>query len=641
MACILLFPGPQAKPNREVVPLISVILYGRNDSYGYNLHKRAALSLNNIAELLSDADDEILFVDYNTPDDFPTFPEAIADTLTDKARARLRVLRVRPAQHARFRGQTHLAALEPIARNVAVRRANPANRWVLSTNTDMIFVPHGDADLTETIRPLRDGYYHLPRFEIPETLWESLDRGDPVGTIATVRAWGADFHLNEIVAADNDFFGFDGPGDFQLVLREDLHRMHGFDERMLLGWHVDANIARRLALIHGRTGALDDQLGGYHCDHTRQVTPAHRPGSVANDWRGFVEDVRDATAAGQSNWGLADAVIEEIRPDKGAAIYVGALRQAIGAPMTTPSHLLHGRVSRDRIDYDARHVVPFLVDALVAYPRDLRLGWFGARRDLLERFAVAWAALGFTAPIMVARGADWLGPDLPDKTIWADTIGTEAGAFVFDFGMPMDRAPGSRTPLDQEPALRFVADGLRAMAAAEDAHLTQSMAAQRRFIGVNAVLNQWESLMGSVVGAASAPLATRLRQGLRNPPVGLPADILARLKPGNASRRTVDGVEIIPGRRGQVLHGPPMLLAPGAYRLRLAWRGWLPGVLQATVYAWPARLVRRYPVLARDIVLDFNIPVGTGVPQSLELRLTSIGVAAGVITSAWLEHRKL
>ena len=62
--------------------MISVVLYGRNDNYGYNLHKRAALSLNCMAEVLTDPSDEILFVDYNTPDDFPTFPEAIQDTLT-------------------------------------------------------------------------------------------------------------------------------------------------------------------------------------------------------------------------------------------------------------------------------------------------------------------------------------------------------------------------------------------------------------------------------------------------------------------------------------------------------------------------------------------------------------------------------
>src|SRR5687767_15105806 len=121
--------------------MLSVILYGRNDSYGYNLHKRAAISFNTIAELLLDDNDEILFVDYNTPDDMPTFPEAIQDTLTQKAKQHLRILRVRPHIHLRYKNLTHLIALEPISRNIALRRSNPHNRWILSTNTDMVFVP--------------------------------------------------------------------------------------------------------------------------------------------------------------------------------------------------------------------------------------------------------------------------------------------------------------------------------------------------------------------------------------------------------------------------------------------------------------------------------------------------------------------
>ena len=66
--------------------MISIVLYGRNDNYGYNLHKRAALSLNCMAEVLTDPSGRDFFVDYNTPDDFPTFPEAIQDTLTKRAR---------------------------------------------------------------------------------------------------------------------------------------------------------------------------------------------------------------------------------------------------------------------------------------------------------------------------------------------------------------------------------------------------------------------------------------------------------------------------------------------------------------------------------------------------------------------------
>ncbi len=93
--------------------MISVILYGRNDAHGYNLHRRAALSLNCLAEVLTDPDDEIVFVDYNTPDELPTFIEAIADTLTDRClepaarppRAAPRSTRAVRGAHAPARGR--------------------------------------------------------------------------------------------------------------------------------------------------------------------------------------------------------------------------------------------------------------------------------------------------------------------------------------------------------------------------------------------------------------------------------------------------------------------------------------------------------------------------------------------------------
>src|SRR5262249_46522361 len=157
-------------------------------------------SLNCIAEMLSDRDDEMIFVDYNTPDDLPTFIEAIYDTLTERARRRLRVLRVRAGVHDRlYRGRTHLAALEPICRNIAVRRCNPDNRWILSTNTDMVFVPRdGVSDLAGIARELPDGHYVLPRFELPEPLWESFSRQDPVAIMKACEELGRALHLNEV-----------------------------------------------------------------------------------------------------------------------------------------------------------------------------------------------------------------------------------------------------------------------------------------------------------------------------------------------------------------------------------------------------------------------------------------------------------
>jgi hypothetical protein len=292
--------------------MISVVLYGRNDNYGYNYHKRAALSLNCIAEVLRPPD-EIIFVDYNTPDDLPTLPEAIHDTLTGRAKELLRILRARPAIHQRFKSRTKLVVLEPIARNVAIRRSSPSSRWILSTNTDMIFVPLTGTSLSEIVHDLPPGFYHAPRIELPEMLWESLDRHKPREIISTIRDLGHTLHLNEIVLHEA-FVLYDSPGDFQLIERNDLFKYNGFDEQMVLGWHVDSNIARRLGIVYGSVGDLGSKIYGYHCDHTRQVTAMHGPTRTENDWRQFVENVdRPEIASQADNWGCVNDEIEEIR----------------------------------------------------------------------------------------------------------------------------------------------------------------------------------------------------------------------------------------------------------------------------------------------------------------------------------------
>ena len=349
--------------------MISAVLYGRNDSYGYNLHKRAALSINCMSEVLTEANDELLFVDYNTPDDFPTFPEAIQDTLTDTAKKRLRILRVRPSVHERFRTKSHLIALEPIARNVAVRRSNPMNRWVLSTNTDMIFVPHQGMSLSKFVKDLPRGFYHLPRFEIPETLWETFDRQDACGTIDLIREWSQIAHLNEIVKGA-EFIRFDAPGDFQLIEREDLFRIHGFNESMLLGWHVDSNIAKRLHIIYGETRDLVNCVYGYHCDHTRQVTPMHRKDSKSNDLGVFVDRVVQAECPEQAeSWGCADDEIEEITlSNTRNRIYLNGIKACIANKMTEPTYSEYVPKSYEKVSYDAPHVFPFLADIRVNVP---------------------------------------------------------------------------------------------------------------------------------------------------------------------------------------------------------------------------------------------------------------------------------
>jgi hypothetical protein len=530
-----------------------------------------------MAEVLRD-DDEILFVDYNTPDDYPTFPEAIIDTLTETARRRLRILRVRPHHHERFRSRTHLVALEPVARNVAVRRSNPHNRWILSTNTDMIFVPHGKELLTDIVRDLPDGFYHLPRFEIPESLWETLDRKEPQRTIEDIRRWGRMVHLHEIVYVRPEI-KYDGPGDFQLILRSDLFRIHGFHEEMLHGWHVDSNIAKRLYLIYGNVGEVIDRLFGYHCDHTRQITPAHRHNAIQNNSQTFFEEVTLPEIPEQEyNWGLADEVIEEISLRKSENVFLKALQAAIAIPMVAPTKVHYQSESFGSITYDPRHVLPFLIDILANYQRDIDVGWYGSNVELLKMFAAARQAIGYAGEILLDSEANRLGViRAPFVTSVARSeIVRRADIFVFDFWSPADEhtttevKAASRHPT---PLMDFchIIYGFRAAVAEERIRQTTPDAVPRRFILINTIHNRFEILANTYIEAARTPFSTRIRQGfLLRDAETITKVRLSNMPVGQAGIRDGNCVRTREGVTGYVVFGPYCDLLPGQYRLVVA-----------------------------------------------------------------------
>jgi hypothetical protein len=494
--------------------MLSVVLYGRNDSHGYNLHKRAAISLNAIAELLTDPDDEILFVDYNTPDDLPTFPEAIADTLTDKAVARLRVLRVRAEVHRqRFAARTHLAALEPIARNVAIRRSNPANKWVLSTNTDMIFCPRAaGGTLTSVVGALEDGFYHLPRFELPEGLWETLDRKNAPALVASAREWGARFHLNEITHADRDNV-YDAPGDFQLFLRQDLFDIDGFHEEMILGWHLDANMAKRMRLLRGKVSSALDHLIGYHCDHTRQSSPYHKGDRTENDQVRFDDMVTEPHVPEQrSTWGLGDVEVEEFGlRQASSARYFRALEATI--PETLNGFLETQYVLEDfgRLQYTADHVLPYLLDGIASLPADIRIGYVGGRPDTWDKLRRGWGAMGGRT-LLLPRDADWLGGDPPEvESLALEDWIERSDMFIFDVSAEHSTHHLDLTAIDS--ARLWLVDHAFKEIIDRDLERQAGGAFGRRLMIVNGVHNFFEPQVAPNVAVTLTPYSSRIRHG--------------------------------------------------------------------------------------------------------------------------------
>jgi hypothetical protein len=549
--------------------MISAILYGRNDNYGYNLHKRAALSFNCIAEVL-DETDEIIFVDYNTPDDFPTFPEAIQDTLTKRARELLRVLRVRPFIHDRFKSKTPLLALEPIARNVAVRRSRPSNRWILSTNTDMIFILQRVGSLTDIVRDLPKGFYHAPRIELPETLWESLDRQQPREIIDTIRDWGWNLHLNEIVFG-SDVIRYDGPGDFQLLKREDVIKYHGFNEEMLLGWHVDSNIAKRMGLVYGKVGDLGNEVYGYHCDHTRQVTAAHTHTRTENDWRRFVDEVEAPAIPDQAHtWGCADDEIEEIHlKTNPAQVYVKALRETIGNPLTKPRFAHYVGSTYDKTDYDPPHIMPFLADIFFSAARNLNVTWYAEQTETLCLFASIWQNLGFTGKLMVDDSVFKKGLRranvhfVPKATALA-----EADVFVFDFRSAVRGSLPSKG-LNRGPDPSKDLWAMFAHVVKYERERSIAGKRSRRIISLNAINNRFENFVRQRVAIAYSPFSGRMRHGFALPALREEEDWLPFLTAGEAGIREGKSIKSINRKLGVLAFGFGKHLESGTYRLVL------------------------------------------------------------------------
>ena len=325
--------------------MISAIVYGRNDGYSYELNRRTALGLNQLARGLDPASDEIIFVDYNTDNDLPTHPEAIADTLTAEAIRLIRVIRVRPGIHAAAPPEGP-PVREAFCRNVALRRLAPDADWVLSTNPDCLLINDGGPPLSQLAAALPDGYFGLPRFELPRLVWESLPRSDPAraaeGALAAARALALEESVRHYLPA----IGYDAPGDFQLARASDLVALAGFNEAMTKGWHVDSNMNARLALRHGALTDMNAATGGalklFHAEHARRASAKHGAGRAEDPFEAYVTDVAEEVPPGQATgWGAPDETFEEFPlGDPPARRALARLTAGDAAP--EPAHALLG-----------------------------------------------------------------------------------------------------------------------------------------------------------------------------------------------------------------------------------------------------------------------------------------------------------
>jgi len=407
--------------------MISIITYGRNDNYGFNLAKRTSMSFNSLAEILTE-EDEIFFVDYNTPGHLPTLPEDIWDTFTEKARRVIKVIRVSPEIHKQVRKDSPLPILENVSRNAAIRRSNPANHWMLSTNPDVLLVlAERWKNLSELLSTLKDSFYELPRFDIPESVWGSLSRFDPKSNLSALRDW---LVANRAAIAETvpdhrfqKYYLFDAPGDFQLAPREFFFLCRGFDESMNMYFHSDSNLAKRMWMLNGeKTDHLLDDIWVLHQDHYLSGEWTSRVGSIKhNDYVLKVERQDQIEANNESDWGLPNAdlpmftLADQMRqrrqvafvklPDSNGDL---KLSREIDWKMQ-PVYRLH--------HYDPDVITLYLREILQVISPSSQLVYLGQNQQTLQQIRRIWSAIAPSAPEVIDAAswhADFMGitPDV-------------------------------------------------------------------------------------------------------------------------------------------------------------------------------------------------------------------------------------
>lgn len=293
--------------------MLSVVVVGRNDNHGYNLGKRVASSLNSISMRMRQGD-ELIFVDWNTPRPFPPMPVSIIDDLTNQTKKFLRTIVVDPKIHNQFKSNSSKMILESIARNAGIRRANPGNTWILSTNTDILFVGEEDLSFQDLIVRLDKRLWQSFRYEVPEYIWEVLDKRNPqaINHILQRISETTPIKLNLTTSPTenkiNKFVFVDAIGDFQLAPREIWDLIKGFPEEMLHGWHVDSRAAVQMVRKSGQESKIlpaEYGLSIFHQNHLRSLTHFH-----SNEPMNSLELIQEFYE-NQTSWGISDIQLQE------------------------------------------------------------------------------------------------------------------------------------------------------------------------------------------------------------------------------------------------------------------------------------------------------------------------------------------
>ena len=206
-------PGGAPHTSADSSPLLSIVLTGRNDSYGGDFAARffRALRFNHEQLTARAIAHEVVFVEWAPPPDVPLLFERLASEMPSFNRCVCSWYVVDPSYQFALSLNPRLEYLEFVAKNVGVRRA--AGRFILTTNCDVYLGRRVlDALERETLEPRV--LYRAPRHDLnlpnahSHVSWELLE--DPANLAGPAHVLKPPYMGS-------------GTGDFVLLARESFH----------------------------------------------------------------------------------------------------------------------------------------------------------------------------------------------------------------------------------------------------------------------------------------------------------------------------------------------------------------------------------------------------------------------------------
>ncbi|MEM9302226.1 MAG: hypothetical protein AAGE01_08965 [Pseudomonadota bacterium] len=286
---------------RVTRPHLSIVVVGRNDSYGGDFLHRLRCCIAQLCAQLSVRSTfvELLVVEWNPPPERPSLHTCVQD-LVPPQNLSINVLTVPAAVHDRLEGADRSPLFEYRGKNAGVRRAR--GRFILCMNPDLLLADELlDHICGERLRA--DGFYRADKHEFDAPLTVEAAGPENLRTaeasVSSAIIYGQRERIRHDVHSDGTPYTH-ASGDFWLAHRSIWKRLGGYAEGSA-NTHVDALLCFEAIHKGVRQHVLPSAMKLYHMNHSREDRVG-RPGVDINRWR---EIVGADEFQRRDDWGLA------------------------------------------------------------------------------------------------------------------------------------------------------------------------------------------------------------------------------------------------------------------------------------------------------------------------------------------------